>query len=169
MTPPMPDPRPLPGKPRPIGPFPLLELVPATLQDATEFCARHHRHHLPSVGHKFSIGAAMMPSGTLYAVVTVGRPVARENQDGWTLEATRLTADSMPNACSMLYAAAWRAARALGWRRLITYTLKTEPGTSLRAAGWKVIGEVKGRSWSCKSRPRVDKHPTLDKLCWSAA
>ena len=154
---------------RPIGPFPKLELVPATLDDATEFCRLYHRHHDPSVGHKFSIGLAMMPSGTMYGMVSVGRPVSRGYQDGWTLEATRLTVDSMPNACSMLYAAAWRAARALGWRRLVTYTLKTESGDSLRAAGWKVIGNVKGRSWHCKSRPRVDKHPTLDKLCWSAA
>jgi hypothetical protein len=154
---------------RPVGPFPILELVPVTWDDAEEFCRRHHRHHLPSAGHKFSIGAAIVPGAQLYGVVTVGRPVARGYDDGWTLEANRLTVDSAPNACSMLYAAAWRAARALGWRRLITYTLVSESGASLRAAGWKVIGEVKGRSWSCKSRPRVDKHPTLDKLCWSAA
>lgn len=154
---------------RPMGPFPVLALVPATFDDAEEFCLRYHRHHLPSVGHKFSIGATIVPSGQMYAVITVGRPVARGNQDGWTLEATRLTVDSCPNACSMLYSAAWRAARALGWRRLVTYTLATEPGTSLIAAGWKVVGEVKGRSWDCETRPRVDKHPTLDKLCWEAA
>jgi hypothetical protein len=126
-------------------------------------------HVLPSQLPVTLVVDPAAPSGTLYGVVTVGRPVARENQNGWTLEATRLTVDTMPNACSMLYAAAWRAARALGWRRLITYTLKTEPGTSLRAAGWKVIGEVKGRSWSTPSRPRIDKHPTLDKICWEAA
>lgn len=153
---------------RPVGPFPLLELVPATLEDAQEFCDRLHRHHVPSVGHKFSIGAAM-PNGKFYAIVTVGRPVAGGNQDGWTLEATRLTTDDTPNACSMLYSAAWRAARALGYRRLGTYTLKSENGASLRAAGWRVLHEVKGRSWNCKSRPRVDKHPTLDKLYWIAS
>lgn len=153
---------------RPIGPFPALQLVPADLTTAKEFCRRVHRHHLPTVGHKFSIGAAM-PNGTLYAVVTVGRPVARENQDGWTLEATRLTADPIPNACSMLYAAAWRATRAMGYRRLGTYTLKSEPGTSLRAAGWRVLHEVKGRSWDTPSRPRIDKHPTFDKLYWIAS
>lgn len=129
---------------RPYGPFPHLELVPATLDDALEFCERHHRHHDPSVGHKFSIGAAM-PNGVMYGIITVGRPISRGYQDGWTLEATRLTVDTAPNACSFLYAAAWRAARALGWRRLITYTLKSESGASLRAAGWRVIGEVKGR------------------------
>jgi hypothetical protein len=66
----------------------------------------------------------------------------------------------------MLYAAAWRAARAMGYRRLITYTLLTEKGTSLRAAGYKTLYEVKGRSWDCPSRPRVDTHPTEDKLLW---
>lgn len=144
-----------------------LELVPVTFADADEFCRRHHRHHLPSAGHKFSIGVAR--DGELVGVVTVGRPVSRGFDDGWTLEATRLTVTDAKNGCSMLYSAAWRAARALGWRRLITYTLAAESGVSLRAAGWRVIGEVKGRSWNCKSRPRIDKHPTLDKLCWSAA
>lgn len=145
-----------------------LELVPVSFGEAGEFCLRHHRHHLPSIGHKFSIGAAR--AGEIVGVVTVGRPVSRGMQDGWTLEVTRLTtSDGAKNAASMLYAAAWRATRALGYRRLITYTLVTEPGTSLRAAGWKIIGEVRGRSWSCVSRPRIDKHPTLDKRCWSAA
>ena len=64
--------------------------------------------------------------------------------------------------------AAWRAAKALGYRRLITYTLNTEPGTSLRGAGWKLIGERGGGSWSVPSRPRVDKHPLQMKLLWEA-
>lgn len=72
--------------------------------------------------------------------------------------------DGCPNACSALYAAAWRACHALGYRRLITYILDTEPGTSLVASGWKCVGEVRGRSWSCTSRPRVDKSPTQGKL-----
>lgn len=145
-----------------------LSVVPITLAEASEFVRRVHRHHPPSAGHKFSLAVAD-ESGAVRGVAVVGRPVARGNDTGWTLEVTRVATDGAPNACSMLYGAAWRAAKALGWRRLITYTLTTEPGTSLRAAGWKVIGEVQGRSWSCASRPRVDKHPTLDKLCWEAA
>jgi hypothetical protein len=82
---------------------------------------------------------------------------------------TRCCTDGAANACSLLYGACWRAARALGYRRLVTYTLTTEPGTSLRAAGWRVVGAVRGRSWHCASRPRVDRHPTLDKLCWEPA
>ena len=106
----------------------------------------------------------------IIGVVIVGRPVARLNQDAWTAEVTRLCVlEGYPNACSMLYAAAWRACRAMGWRRLITYTLVSEPGTSLRAAGWREIGRVTGRSWNREARPRVDKHPLFDKICWSAA
>jgi hypothetical protein len=65
-----------------------------------------------------------------------------------------------------LYAASWRAARALGYRRLGTYILKSETGISLQAAGWRVVGEVAGRSWHCESRPRVDRHPRQDKIRW---
>lgn len=104
----------------------------------------------------------------IHGVAIVGRPVARGNDNGLTLEVTRVATDGARNACSMLYGAAWRATRALGYRRLITYTLDTESGTSLRAAGWRVIGKTKGGSWDCPSRPRVDKHPTQPKLCWEA-
>jgi len=143
-----------------------LELVPITFSEACRFIAEHHRHHLPPVGWKYGIGAA--DGGRIVGVVTVGRPVARMLDDGWTLEVTRCATDGTHNACSMLYSAAWRAARALGYRRLITYTLASEPGSSLKAAGWKVVGEIKGRSWNCPSRPRVDKAPTCDKTLWEA-
>jgi hypothetical protein len=88
--------------------------------------------------------------------------------DGWTLEVNRTATDGAPNACSFLLGACWRAARALGWRRLVTYTLASEPGTSLVAAGWRRVGEVSGRSWHRDSRPRVDLHPTQDKIKWEA-
>lgn len=97
-------------------------------------------------------------------VAVVGRPVARMLQDGFTAEVTRLCTDGTRNACSMLYSACWRAAKALGYRKMITYILNTEPGTSLKAAGWKVIGERGGGSWSVPSRPRVDNHPLQRKL-----
>mgnify|MGYP006888295455 CR=1 FL=1 len=102
-------------------------------------------------------------------VAIVGNPVARMLDDGFTAEVTRLCVlDGVPNGCSMLYGAAWRAARALGWRKLITYTLAEEGGASLRAAGWRCIGEAGGGSWSRESRPRVDLHPTQGKLRWEA-
>lgn len=135
--------------------------------EAAAFVSEHHRHHTPPVGHLFSIGA--FEEGRLCGVVIVGRPVARARQDGETAEITRLCTDGTKDACSFLYGCAARAALALGYRRVGTYTLKSEPGTSLRAAGWKVVAEVKGRSWDTPSRRRSDKHPTDDKLLWEAA
>lgn len=73
-------------------------------------------------------------------VAIVGRPVSRHLDDGWTLEVNRLCTDGSRNACSALYAAAWRAARAMGYKRLVTYILESENGASLRAAGWKCVG-----------------------------
>lgn len=145
---------------------PRLVLAPLHLSEAVAYVKAHHRHHGPPVGHKFSLGAEK--DGQLVGVVCVGRPVARRLDDGRTLEVTRLTTDGTRNACSFLYAAAWRATRALGYRRLITYTLASESGGSLRASGWKLIGETPGKSWSVPSRPREDKHPLGKKLIWEA-
>lgn len=136
--------------------------------DAAAFVSLHHRHHTPPVGHLFSIGAYR--GEELIGVVIVGRPVARRRDDGYTAEITRLCVlDQEPNACSFLYGKAARAALAMGYRRIGTYTLKSEPGTSLRAAGWKVISETPGKSWSVPSRPRDDKHPIEPKLLWEPA
>lgn len=139
-----------------------LQAVPMTFGEAAAFVLAHHRHHTPPVGHKFSIGAAQ--DGRIVGVVIVGRPVARERDDGLTLEVTRLCTDGHRNACSFLYGAAARAAFSLGYRRIGTYILKREPGTTLAAAGWKLVAEVRGRSWSAPSRPRIDKHPIEPKL-----
>jgi hypothetical protein len=132
------------------------------LDEANDFVHLHHRHHKPVIGHVFSIGAAM--DGDIVGVAIVGRPVARMRDDGVTAEVTRLCTDGTENACSFLYGASARASFALGFKRIGTYILATEPGTSLTAAGWRLIGEVRGRSWSCASRPRIDKHPLQGKL-----
>lgn len=139
-----------------------LHAAPIDFADAADFVREHHRHHTPPVGHKFSIAA--MNDDDLVGVVIVGRPVARRRDDGLTLEVTRLCTLGHPNACSFLYGAAARAAFALGYKRIGTYILKREPGTSLAAAGWKLIGETPGRSWSVPSRARNDKHPLEPKL-----
>ena len=123
---------------------------------------RYHRHHKPPVGHICSLAVA--DNEKIVGVAIVGRPVARHLDNGLTAEVTRLCTNGAKNACSMLYAAAWRAARALGYKKLITYILNTEPGTSLKAVGWKCISECGGGSWSCKSRPRVDMHPKQMKI-----
>lgn len=143
-----------------------LTLVPMTLEEGNAFVRRHHRHHKAVAGYKFALGAA--EGETVVGVALVGRPVARRLDDGWTLEVNRLCTDGTKNACSFLYAASWRATRALGYRSLITFTLPEEGGASLRAAGWRLVGSTPGRSWSVPSRPRVDRHPLQEKWRWEA-
>lgn len=142
-------------------------LQPITLRDARAFVAAHHRHHKAPQGGLFAVACANPEE--VRGVAIIGKPVARMNNDGWTAEVTRCCTLGDANACSMLYAAAWRAARALGYRRLLTYTLISEQGASLRAASWKVIGQTQGGSWSRPSRLRADSHPTEQKTIWSAA
>lgn len=132
------------------------------LGEANAFVQAHHRHHRPVVGHVFSLGAVL--DGKIVGVAIVGRPVSRHRDDGETAEVTRLCTDGTKNACSFLYGAAARAAFALGFKRIGTYILASEPGTSLTATGWRLIGERGGGSWSVPSRPRVDKHPTQTKM-----
>ncbi len=141
-----------------------IALCPVTLSEARDYVERHHRHHRAPVGGLFAIG--LESKGEIIGVAIVGRPVARGLQNGYTAEVTRLCTDGTHNACSMLYAACWRACRAMGYRKLVTYILDTEPGTSLTAAGWRCVAKTKGGSWDCPSRPRVDKHPTQRKLRW---
>ena len=107
-----------------------LRTVPVTFAQACQFVADWHRHHRPPRGHKFSLGVA--DAEVLVGVAIVGRPVARLLDDGLTLEVTRVATDSSRNACSLLYAAAWQAAKALGYRRLITYT---QDGVLSRTSG----------------------------------
>lgn len=102
-----------------------LRLLPCTLTDAAAFVRQHHRHHRPPQGGLFAVAVG---DDVVRGVAIVGRPVARGLQDGWTAEVTRLATDGTRNACSMLYGACWRAARSLGWRRLVTYTLPSEGG-----------------------------------------
>lgn len=158
----------------------MIELRPITRDDANAFVREKHRHHGPPVGDLWR-HAVHDDNGCLVGVAIVGRPVARPLDDGLTVEVTRLCTDGEPNACSMLYAAARRTADAKGYRRGLTYILKSEwdrfdgddrriGGRSLLAAGYRFLWEVKGRSWDCQSRPRTDKHPTEDKIAlgWGA-
>ena len=146
-----------------------LELTPVTLREARIYVALHHRHHRAPQGGIFAIAVCNDLDWQVHGVCIVGRPVARNASDGWTAEVTRCCTDGTKNACSMLYAAAWRACRAMGYRRLITYTLAEEGGSSLKAAGFRLIGETAGGAWSRKTRPRVDDHPQQRKLKWEAA
>ena len=147
-----------------------LRLVPVSLTDANRFVEAWHRHNGPVPGHKFSVGVAD-DEGVLRGVAILGRPVARHYDDGLTLEVNRTCTDGTPNVNSMLYGACTRAAFALGFQRLITYTQAEESGASLRAAGWRVLAERKVRKgWDTPSRPRdngsyLSTHRTL----WEAS
>lgn len=145
----------------------MLEICSMTLKEANAYVEQHHRHHGPVVGHKFSIGCS--DGEKIVGVAIVGRPVSRYLDDGWTLEVNRCCTDGTRNACSILYAAAWRAARAMGYHKLITYILDTEPGTSLKAAGWKCIGKAGGLRWTGKRRPEVDLCPAQLKIKWEVS
>lgn len=147
----------------------MLVVTPIDFAEANAFVAAFHRHHKPMPGCKFSI-AVSDADGKVRGVAMVGRPVARNSDNGYTLEVNRLCTDGARNACSMLYGAAWKATRALGYQRLITYTLPQEGGASLKAAGWKLIGERGGGNWNVPSRPRIDTAEILQgqKLLWEA-
>lgn len=146
-----------------------LEVVPVSFADACAFVADWHRHHAPPIGHKFSLGVAV---GTvLVGVAIIGRPVARHLDNGMTLEVIRSATDGTEHVNSMLYGAAWRASKALGYRRLITYTQAGESGSSLRAAGWRVIAERPARAgWDTPSRPRESRGADhVQRFLWEAA
>jgi hypothetical protein len=146
----------------------MLRLVPVTWETACQYVAMWHRHLQPPVGAKFWMGVADT-DGILRGVAIVGRPVARSFDNGETLEVNRTATDGSPNANSMLYGAAWRAAQALGYTRLITYTQAGESGASLRAVGWRVIAERPARgSWDTPSRPRTDRAERMPRTLWEA-
>jgi hypothetical protein len=142
-----------------------LRVVPLTLAAANAEVRRLHRHHDPVVGHRWSIGV-MTPDCVLVGAAIAGRPVARMLDDGTCVEVLRLVSDGTANACSCLYGAMRRIAREMGYERILTYTLASEPGTSLRAAGWERFGPAGGGAWSCPSRPREDTHPLEAKVRW---
>lgn len=138
-----------------------LKAVPLELKEANDFVAELHRHHDPVRRDKFRIGCTL--GGKLVGVVQVGRPVSRALADGETLEVVRLCTDGTKNACSFLYSAAARVARELGYKKIITYILESESGTSLYASGWTKEADIRGHKWGCPSRPRSTTAPTCNK------
>ena len=152
----------------------MLEIRPITLREANVYVAQHHRHNLPTNGHKFSV--ACYDGDRLCGVAIAGQPIARKLDDGLTIEIRRVCTDGTRNACSILYGACSRCAKEMGYKRVVTYTLISEPGSSLKAAGFKSCGEAGGVSWNMPSRPReevqeslfgtVRKYPAEKKIRW---
>lgn len=132
------------------------------LWEANEFIEKHHRHHAPVVGHRFSLG--VFGDGRMVGVAVVGRPVARMTNHREVVEVTRLCTDGTPNAASKLYAACARAAHALGYRKIQTFILDTETGVTLKAAGWRYDGDSPGGQWKhTDGKPRRTDQPIAPK------
>ena len=150
----------------------MLRVAPISLKAAMAFVHDVHRHELSGRQRpvRFGLFAASVvdDDGVVRGVAIVGRPVARMLCDGWTCEVVRVATDGCRNACSMLYSACAKAAKALGYRSIVTYTRADEPGTSLKAAGWVRCGTTKGQRWTRRSRPRADVLDVCDKVRWAA-
>lgn len=145
-----------------------LYVLPVELAEANAFIEAIHRHHAPVIGHRFSLGC-VDDAGLLHGICVVGRPVARlAGSPRDVAEVTRLATDGTYNACSILYAAAARACKAMGFRRIQTYTLPIEGGSSLRAAGWNDEGPAGGGQWKhTDGKPRRTDQPTETKTRWA--
>ena len=129
-----------------------LKAVPLTLAQANHYVGLLHRHHKPCTGHRFSIGC-MNEQFKIVGVCIAGRPVSSSTNQEWVLEVSRIATDGTPNACSFLYGAAARAAKALGYVSIQTFILESEPGTSLRASGWRNVSKTRARGANFHVRP----------------
>lgn len=154
----------------------MLTVKPISLAKANEYIIKNHRHHSKVTGHKFSLSC--YDGDRLCGVACVGRPMSRKIDNGDVLEVTRLCTDGTYNACSILYARCARVAKDMGYKKIITYILETEDGTSLKASGWHCeLESAGGGLWNCATRPReieetdlfgtITKYPTCKKQRWS--
>lgn len=139
-------------------------IVPLDYKTACAFVDKVHRHHQAPQGHKFSVG--LVSDGILVAAAMCGRPVNRHYDDGYTLEVTRVASSGFQNACSILYGACYRAAKAMGYSRLCTYTMVEEPGISPKAFGFSLSHQTHGGNWASRGRPSLPEHLKGQKNCW---
>ena len=150
----------------PKNDYVLLNISPCSLREANEFVSKFHRHHKPTAGHKFSI-KCVDDTGNVVGVAICGRPVSRYLDDGNTLEINRLCTDGTRNACSKLYGACAKIARAMGYKKIITYILESESGISLKASGFICEGTAGGEIWTGKRSGRDNGVPRERKTRWS--
>lgn len=140
-----------------------MDIRPITFKTACDFINKNHRHHRATVGCKFSIG--LFDGETMIGCAVCGRPVSRHLDDGLTCEINRLCTDGTKNACSMLYGASCRVARAMGYKRIITYILESEDGASLKASNFVCEGIAGGTHWTGE-RNRGQALPKEMKTRW---
>ena len=150
-----------------------MRALPISIKQANQVIDRIHRHCEPVQGGKFAIGLTSGKAINPCGAAICGRPAARMLDDWGTLQVSRLAvpeAKHWKNACSFLLGRCCRVAAAMGYEKVVTYTLGHEGGASLRAAGFKVDGEVKaGGVWSSPNRPRDSKPETdgVAKVRWA--
>lgn len=135
-----------------------MKVIPLSISKANQFVIQFHRHNgrTSRNGGKFAIGAYDEVLG-LVGVAIVGNPIARNLMDGFTVEVLRTCTrpDAPKNTNSFLYGACRRVWQAMGGKKIITYTLQSESGSSLRGAGWDSVAEVKpSKGWS---RPGIGR------------
>lgn len=145
-----------------------MKLVPISIREANRYVLHHHRHHRPTQGALFALAAEH--EGERVGVAIVGRPVGAGLQDGRTVEVTRVCTDGTPNACSFLYARCRRAAAALGYEKVATYTRQDESGASPRGAGFEQDALLPARSWAKANvaRVRFDRSTPAARIRWTA-
>lgn len=142
----------------------MLDVRPITFRQACDFITEHHRHHRPTVGCKFSVG--LFDGENMVGCAVCGRPVSRHLDDGLTCEINRLCTDGTRNACSILYGVCCRVAKAMGYKKIITYILQSENGASLKASNFSCDGEAGGVHWTGE-RNRGQDIPAEMKTRWS--
>ncbi len=143
----------------------MLRIMPIHLKAAQAYVKQYHRHNIPPVGGKFAI--SVYNDGRICGVAICGRPVSRCLDNGFTLEIYRCCTDGTRNACSKLYGTCSRIAHEMGYERIITYTLKSEKGTSLKAAGFVCEGECGATEWTGERRRNYYISPPENKIRWS--
>lgn len=141
-----------------------LEIRPIHLKQANKFVEEHHRHNIPTTGGKFAISC--FDGNRICGVAVCGRPVSRKLDNGLTLEIYRNCTDGTKNACSMLYGACLRIAKNMGYKKVITYTLESENGSSLKASGFLFDGEAGGKNWSGERKRNYFVSPPEKKNRW---
>lgn len=144
-----------------------MKFAPIGLRAANEFVRQHHRHNKPVRGHKFAL--ALHKDNIMIGVAIAGRPLARSLDNGKNLEVLRVCViEGNKNACSKLYARIKRIGQLMGYEKVITYTLKTESQSSLKAIlATPVSFEAGGQSWNHGKRKRQEQTISMErKIRW---
>ncbi len=119
------------------------------------FILKYHRHIDVIQGHRFSIGC--MCKEKLVGIAVAGRPISMHYDQSKIIEITRLCTDGTKNACSFLYSSCAKAAKYLGYKRIQSYILESELGSSLKASNFIYSHTSEIPRWNKYKRNKDDK------------